>query len=212
MSLAKEKLLLYAVTDRKNKPLGEFYYDVELALKGGVTLLQLREKNLCEEDFIKEAKLLSKLCHSYSVPLIINDNISVALASSADGVHLGSSDMPIKKARELLPRDFIIGATAKTPTNAKAAEMSGADYLGVGAIFPSPTKKDAVRITKSTLKEISTEVLIPTVAIGGITLENLSELKGSGICGVAVVSALFSSENIEKTARELLEKAKEAIK
>ncbi len=203
LRFSKASLCLYAVTDRKDQSFADFYRDVENALKGGVTLVQLREKNLDRSTLIKEAETLVSLCHSFDVPLIINDDLSVALKSGADGVHLGREDMSVAEARRLSPDDFIIGATAKTVDQAEQAERDGADYLGVGAVFPSPTKKDAIRITREQLKEICSSVTIPAVAIGGIGKENIGALTGSGIDGVAVVSALFHKEDIRAAAVKL---------
>lgn len=209
MIFNKDMLLLYAVTD--NSWVGEktLYQQIEDALKGGVTIVQLREKSLDDESFVKEAIEVKELCHLYNVPLIINDNVSVALKSGADGVHVGLEDTPVSEIRKIVPRDFIVGATCKTVEQAKIAENSGADYMGVGAVFPSSTKENALRITKEQLKEICSSVSIPAVAIGGITAENVMEIKGGGIAGIAVVSAIFSAENIEKATQELKKKARE---
>ncbi len=200
MKFNKDMLQLYAVTDRSCNTRFSVYEQVEQALKGGVTIVQLREKELDEESFIAEAVKLRALCHSYNVPLIINDNLSVALESGADGIHVGIDDMPIAEIRRRTNADFIIGATAKTVSQAQAAQQMGADYLGIGAIFPSPTKPNAVRITAAQLDEIANSVDLPSVAIGGITLENACELNGTSVCGIAVVSALFSAPDIEAAA------------
>lgn len=180
---------------------------VEDALKGGVTMVQLREKNLAEDEFTSEAMMIKELCHRYNVPLIINDNVNVALKSGADGVHVGIEDEPVAEIRSRVGRDFIIGATAKTVEQAQAAEKAGADYLGVGAVFSSPTKKNAIRITIEKLRDICASVSIPAVAIGGIGLDNVMELKGGGMSGIAVVSAIFSAHDIESAAAELKKKA-----
>ena len=209
MIFNKEMLLLYAVTDSAWVGEKTLYQQIEDALKGGVTIVQLREKNLDEDAFVKEAIEVKKLCHRYNVPLIINDNVSVALKSGADGVHVGVEDTPVSEIRKVVPRDFIVGATCKTVEQAKIAENSGADYMGVGAVFPSSTKENALRITTEQLKEICSSVSIPAVAIGGITAENVMEIKGEGIAGIAVVSAIFSAENIEKATQELKKKARE---
>lgn len=211
MKFEKEMLLLYGITDRAWEGRQTLYEQVEEALKGGITILQLREKNLKEEDFIREAVEIRSLCHKYNVPLIINDNVQVAFKSGADGVHVGITDTPVAEIRELTGKNFIIGATAKTVEQAKEAEKSGADYLGVGAVFPSSTKKTAIRITKEELQKICSSVKIPAVAIGGITDENISEIKGVGMSGIAVVSAIFGAENIKEAAVELKEKAREAV-
>ena len=209
MIFNKEMLLLYAVTDSAWVGEKTLYQQIEDALKGGVTIVQLREKNLDEDAFVKEAIEVKKLCHRYNVPLIINDNVSVALKSGADGVHVGLEDTPVSEIRKVVPRDFIVGATCKTVEQAKIAEKSGADYMGVGAVFPSSTKENALRITTEQLKEICSSVSIPAVAIGGITAENVMEIKGEGIAGIAVVSAIFSAENIEKATQGLKKKARE---
>lgn len=211
MNFSKEMLLLYAVTDRSWVGRQSLYEQIEDALKGGVTIVQLREKNLANDDFVAEAVKIKELCHRYNVPLIINDNVDVALKSGADGVHVGIEDAPVNEIREKVGKDFIIGATAKTVEHAKAAEKAGADYLGVGAVFPSPTKKNAVRITTEQLKEICSSVSIPAVAIGGISLDNVSEIKGVGMDGIAVVSAIFAADDIQKKTAELKEKAKTVV-
>lgn len=209
MIFNKEMLLLYAVTDRSWVGEKTLYQQIEDALKGGVTIVQLREKNLDEDAFVKEAIEVKELCHRYNVPLIINDNVAVALKSGADGVHVGVEDAPVSEIRKIVPKDFIIGATCKTVKQAKIAENSGADYMGVGAVFPSATKENALRITKEQLKEICSSVSIPAVAIGGIKAENVEEIKGGGMCGIAVVSAIFSAENIQKATQELKKMARE---
>ena len=203
MSILKEQLLLYAVTDRTWVGRQTLLEQIEDALKGGVTLVQLREKDLEEAAFLREAIQAKELCHRYHVPLIINDNVEVALKSGADGVHVGIEDAPVAEIRKQAGKDFIIGATAKTIQQAQLAEASGADYLGVGAVFPSPTKKSAIRITNEQLNEICASVSIPAVAIGGITRDNLAQLKGSRIDGIAVVSAIFAAEDIKTAAEQL---------
>ena len=209
MKFSKDMLLLYAVTDRSWTQDQTLYDQIEAALKGGVTIVQLREKNLTEDEFVAEAIRVKELCSRYNVPLIINDNADVALKSGADGVHVGIEDTPVAELRQKVGKDFIIGATAKTVEQAQSAEKAGADYLGVGAVFPSPTKKNAIRITAEKLKEICSSVSVPAVAIGGISLDNVSEIKGCGMSGIAVVSAIFASDDIQKAASELKEKAKE---
>ena len=206
MKFEKQQLLLYAVTDRAWVGKQTLYEQVEDALKGGATIIQLREKELHEEAFLQEAKQLTTLCHSYNVPLIINDNVQIALESGADGVHVGIEDAPVAQIRKQTPPDFIIGATAKTVAQAQAAECAGADYLGVGAVFPSPTKQAAIRITNEQLRKICSSVSIPAVAIGGISLSNVDELSGGGMDGIAVVSAIFGAEHIEEATRELKNK------
>ena len=211
MKFTKESLLLYAVTDRAWTGKQTLLEQIESALKGGVTMIQLREKDMDEESFISEAINARKLCHKYNVPLIINDNLNVALKSGADGVHVGIEDTPVLEIRKKAGNDFIVGATAKTIEQAKIAEQSGADYLGIGAVYLSPTKTTAVRITKRQLYEIASSVSIPTVAIGGIELNNILELKGGGMDGFAVVSAIFGAKDIEAAAKLLKKKAKEVI-
>ena len=211
MKLSKDDLLLYAITDRRNLDKKMFFEKIEEALQGGVTILQLREKELDEDSFINEAIEVKNICRKHGVPLIINDNVNVALKSGADGVHVGIEDMPIDEIRRTVPDSFIIGATCKTVEQAQSAERLGADYMGVGAVFPSPTQKNAVRMTREQLKEICTSVSSPAVAIGGISLENVDELKGGGMSGIAVVSAVFSADDIQKAASLLKEKAKSLI-
>lgn len=211
MRLEKDRLLLYAVTDRSWTGKQSLYEQIEEALKGGVTMVQLREKLLSEDELVAEAIQIKELCHRYEVPLIINDNVDAALKSGADGVHVGIEDAPVSKIRKRAGDDFIIGATAKTTEQAKAAEAAGADYLGVGAVFPSPTKKNAIRITPQDLREICGSVAIPAVAIGGITGDNVSEIKGGGMAGVAVVSAIFAAQDIQKAAAELKRKVKAMV-
>lgn len=203
MKFEKDSLLLYAVTDRAWTGRQTLYEQIEDALKGGVTLVQLREKAMDQEAFIREAVSVGELCRRYHVPLIINDNVHVALESGADGVHVGTQDIPVSEIRKMTGSDFIIGATAKTVEQAKIAEAAGADYLGVGAVFPSPTKQNAIRITRDQLQEICRSVSIPAVAIGGITLDNMSEIAGGKMSGIAVVSAIFGAEDIQAAAKAL---------
>lgn len=211
MKFKKEMLLLYAVTDRKWTGEKTLYQQVEEALKGGATLIQLREKNMSQEEFLKEAREITELCHRYGTALIINDNVEVALKSGADGVHVGIEDTPVEEIRKMTPGDFIIGATAKTTEQAQRAEKEGADYIGVGAVFPSPTKKNAIRITLEQLKKISGSVRIPAVAIGGITYENAGTLRGGRMAGVAVVSAVFGAADIKKETARLKKKIQETV-
>lgn len=211
MKFDKSQLLLYAVTDRSWVGKKTFYEQIEDALIGGVTILQLREKQLEEEEFLHEAIKVKEICRRYNVPLIINDNVDIAMKSGADGVHVGIEDAPVAEIRKKAGADFIIGATAKTIEQAKAAEAAGADYIGVGAVFPSPTKKNAIRITRNRLHEICFSVSIPAVAIGGINLQNIDEIKGGGMAGIAVVSAIFATEDIKIAAAMLKEKVKGEI-
>lgn len=211
MKFNKEQLLLYAVTDRTWVGKQTFYEQIEDALKGGVTLLQLREKEMDEATFVEEALKVREICQRYQVPLIINDNVNVALKCGADGVHVGIEDTPVAEIRKKAGSDFIIGATAKTVEQARRAEREGADYLGVGAVFPSSTKENALRITTGQLKEICSSVSIPAVAIGGLNFENMEVLTGSGIHGVALVSAIFAAEDIKMTAEQYKKKVKMLI-
>lgn len=212
MKCAKENLLLYAVTDRHwldGRTLKEVVLE---SLEGGVTMLQLREKHLDEAHFLEEAKELQTLCRSWHVPFLINDNVEIALAMEADGVHVGQSDMAAGDVRKKLGDDKIIGVSAQTVEQALLAEKAGADYLGVGAVFPTSSKDDANEVTYETLKAICSAVSIPVVAIGGITQENVHRLAGSGICGAAVISAIYAEPNIKKAAAELKKAVKETIK
>ena len=212
MKFNKDMLLLYAVTDSSWVGKQTLLEQIEDALKGGVTIVQLREKKMDEEEFIEEAIEVRKLCHKYAVPLIINDNVDVALKSGADGVHVGIEDTPVAEIRKHVSDDFIIGATCKTVEQAKTAEENGANYMGVGAVFPSKTKTNAIRITNEKLREIVSSVSIPAVAIGGISHDNILEIKGSKVSGVAVVSAIFSADDIKTATSELKEKAKDVVK
>ena len=212
MNFTKKSLRLYAVTDRSWLHGETLYEQVEKALKGGVTLVQLREKELSEADFEQEAKELLELCHKYNVNLIINDNVALAAKVGADGVHIGQSDMGVEKARAILGKEKIIGVTAKTVEQALKAQAHGADYLGVGAVFGTTSKADATKLDHKVLKEICETVDIPVVAIGGITEENVTELAGNGICGVAVISAVFGQPDIEQATKELKEKVEGILK
>ena len=211
MNFCADQLLLYAVTDRAWVGRQTLTEQIEDALRGGVTMVQLREKELPEDAFTAEAVEVKALCHRYGVPLLIDDNVDVALKSGADGVHVGIEDTPVAEIRARAGRDFIIGSTAKTVEQARAAQAAGADYLGVGAVFPSPTKKNAVRITVEQLRDICGSVTIPAVAIGGISLDNIRELRGGGMRGVAVISALFGADDIAGAARALKQEALSAV-
>ena len=197
----KQQLLLYAITDRTWLNGTSLYEAVEESLKGGVTCLQLREKKLDTECFLEEARQLKPLCRSYGVPLIINDNVDIALKSDADGVHIGQSDGDIVETRARIGHDKILGVSAATVKEALEAERAGADYLGVGAVFPTNSKNDAENVSILTLRNICNAVSIPVVAIGGITLDNLSLLTDSGICGIAVISAIYAQKDIQTAAR-----------
>lgn len=203
MKCSKETMLLYAVTDRSWVGKQTLYEQVESALKGGATCIQLREKNLDEAAFLDEAVALKKLCGNYSVPLIINDNIGIAVKCGADGIHVGQSDMEAANVRRAVGDKMIIGVSAQTVEQALAAQRAGADYLGVGAVFPTSTKLDASEVSHQTLKEICAAVDIPVTAIGGINKSNIAELSGTGVDGVALVSAVFAAENIEEECRLL---------
>ena len=203
MKLTNEMLRLYAVTDRAWLRGRTFLEQVEDALRGGATMVQLREKALDEDAFLREAIALAKLCHRYGVPLLINDNVEIARRSGADGVHVGQEDMAAAEVRGILGSDMIVGVTAKTVEQALRAQDSGADYLGSGAVFGSSTKLNAKPMTRETLSAITHAVSIPVVAIGGIHSGNILELAGTGIAGVAVVSGIFAAENIEEECRLL---------
>ena len=208
----KEDLLLYAVTDRSWLNGETLYAQVEKALKGGVTFVQLREKALDEQAFLEEAKEIQKLCAQYHVPFVINDNVEIAAQIGADGVHVGQSDMEAGDVRKKLGPDRIIGVSAQTVEQAVRAQERGADYLGVGAVFQTGSKADAVEVSHETVRAITEAVDIPVIAIGGITKDNVSELSGTGICGIAVISAIFAQEDIEGAARVLKERTEAAVK
>ena len=211
MKCDKKDLLLYAVTDRSWLKGKTLYQQVEEALKGGTTFVQLREKTLDEAAFLQEAIQIKELCKMYNVPFVINDNIEIALAMNADGVHIGQSDMALSEARAKLGPDKIIGVSAQTVEQALEAQEKGADYLGVGAVFPTGSKADAVEVSHQTLKAICKAVSIPVVAIGGISEANVMQLSGTGICGVAVISAIFSKQDITKASIDLKEKVQEMV-
>ncbi len=207
MNCRPEDMLVYAVTDRAWLKGENLKDQVEKALKGGVTFVQLREKNLDRRLFLEEAAAIKELCDSFHVPFVINDDVEIALASGADGVHVGQKDMDVKEARRRLGPGKIIGVSCKTVEQAKAAEAGGADYLGVGAMYPTDTKSDTSQVTVETLKAICRAVDIPVVAIGGIRADRIQPLKGTGADGVAVVSAIFGQPDIEAAARRLKETA-----
>ena len=211
----KKSLLLYAVTDRawlgKNFCCEILSDAVLQAIEGGATLIQLREKELSEKEFLDEAFTIKEICASKKIPLIINDNVKIAKETDACGVHIGQSDMELKEARKILGAEKIIGVSCQTVEQALQAEKNGADYLGVGAIFSTSTKADADNVSISTLKEICLAVKIPVVAIGGISLQNMSQLKGSGIAGVSVISAIFAQKDICGATRELKSSAEKLI-
>ena len=203
MKLDKNSLLLYAVTDSRwlnGEPLNKA---VEKALVGGATFIQLREKELDSEHFLLRAEEIKELCHKFKVPFVINDNVEVALKVNADGVHVGQSDMEAGNVRALLGEDKILGVSAQNVEQALLAERSGADYLGVGAVFSTGTKADAEDVSFDTLEAICKAVSIPVIAIGGISKDNILKLAKSGICGVAVVSAIFAEDDIVSATSHL---------
>ncbi|MCD8300652.1 MAG: thiamine phosphate synthase [Clostridiales bacterium] len=203
MNCEKKDLILYAVTDRSWLGQKTLAQQVEEALMGGITMLQLREKSLGKEEFLAEAREIKELCDRYGVPLIINDDVEIAGAVDAAGVHLGQEDMDPGEARKILGPEAIIGVSARTAEQALLAQQLGADYLGVGDVFGTATKGDAKRISRETLAAICHAVDIPVAAIGGITAENVTQLKGSGIAGVAIVSAVFAQKNIKNATEQL---------
>ena len=200
---------LYFITDSTNYNEEEFLFRVEEALKGGATLLQLREKEKTTREYIDLAEKVHSITKKYNVPLIIDDRVDVALAIDAEGVHVGQSDMPVCIARKLMGEDKIVGATTKTVPQAKEAFEQGADYLGVGAIYPTTTKVKTVLTSVDTLKEICESVPIPANAIGGLNKDNIDVLKGIPIAGICVVSAIMKAENPKQATAELKERAKE---
>lgn len=198
-----KSLLLYAVTDRHWLDGRTLYEVVKESLDGGATFMQLREKTLDEETFYQEAVELQALCKEYGVPFVVNDDVDIAVRMNADGVHVGQSDMEAGDVRALIGPDKILGVSAQTVEQAKLAEERGADYLGVGAVFPTGSKDDAEDVPFETLKEICQAVSIPVIAIGGITEGNTPALAGSGICGIAVISAIYAQKDIKKATEDL---------
>lgn len=211
MKCDKKDLLLYAVTDRYWTGKQTLYQQVEDCLKGGATFVQLREKTLDEENFLKEAVEIQELCRRYNVPFVVNDNVEIAIAMNADGVHVGQSDMEAGDVRSKLGEEKIIGVSAQTVEQARLAEARGADYLGVGAVFPTGSKDDADDVSHETLKAICEAVSIPVIAIGGIGAHNVKELSGTGICGIAVISAIFAQPDIESATRKLKNLTQEMV-
>ena len=203
MKCDKRYMLLYAVTDRAWTGEQTLYEQVEAALKGGVTCVQLREKEMDETVFLQEAKDICALCHRYGVPFIVNDNVDAAIACQADGIHVGQEDMAAGEVRRRVGDAMILGVSVHTVEEARRAVRDGADYLGLGAVFPTSTKTDVDQMTNETLRAICDAVDVPVVAIGGINRGNLLKLSGSGVDGVALVSAIFSAEDIEDTCRKL---------
>lgn len=203
MKCDKRHMLLYAVTDRAWTRKQTLYQQVEAALKGGVTCVQLREKELNETAFLQEARAICALCRRYKVPFIVNDNVDIAVACGADGIHVGQEDMKAEEVRRLVGEDIILGVSVHTVEEARQAVQNGADYLGLGTVFPTSTKTDAEQMSGNMLRAICDTVNVPVVAIGGINQNNLLRLSGSGVDGVALVSAVFSAEDIEKACRKL---------
>ena len=211
MKCDKKSFRLYAVTDRTWLNDETLYEQVEKAIKGGVTFVQLREKSMDKKSFLNEAENIQKLCKKHNIPFVINDNVEVAKAINADGVHVGQSDMETGNARTMLGEDKIIGVSVQSVEQALLAEKQGADYLGVGAVFPTSSKADADAVSYETLKAICKAVKIPVVAIGGICADNISALSGSGISGIAVISAIFAAKDIEAAAKHLKQLTAEVV-
>lgn len=207
----EKSLLLYAVTDRHWTGEKTLFQQTEEAIKGGATFVQIREKNLDEQEFEEEAIRLKKLCGKYKIPFVINDNVQLAKKIDADGVHIGQDDMNLLEARKILGEQKIIGVSAQTVEEAVLAENQGADYLGVGAVFQTGSKDDAIEVPLETLKKICKAVKIPVVAIGGITKDNVSKLKDSGICGISVISAIFAQKDITAATKDLKERVKKML-
>lgn len=211
MKIDKESLRLYVITDRTWIKESSLEEQVEEALKGGATFLQLREKQLSDDEFLEQAKKIKYITDKYKIPLVINDNVEIAIKSDADGVHIGQKDMNASKVRTLIGDDKIIGVSANTVETAILAQKQGADYIGVGAAFKTSTKKDASTISLETIKNICNSVDIPVVAIGGINEENALNLKNSGIDGICCISAIFSKENIYEAAKNLDDLSKQIV-
>ena len=211
MKCDKKDLLLYAVTDRSWLRNQTLYEQVEEALRGGATFIQLREKKLGYDEFLEEAKQIQKLCKEYKVPFVINDNVEIAKQIGADGVHVGQDDMESGKVRTLLGEDKIIGVSAHNVEEALLAQANGADYLGVGDVFNTTSKDDVSTLNHEVLKEICKAVSIPVIAIGGINEENVLKLAGTGICGVAVISAIFAKDDIKEATKLLRQKVEKMV-
>ena len=211
MRCNKRHMLLYAVTDRAWAGKETLYEQVEAALKGGVTCVQLREKELDETAFLQEAKELCALCRRYGVPFIVNDNVEIAIACGADGIHVGQEDLAAGEVRRRVGENMILGVSVHTVEEARQAVRDGADYLGLGAVFPTNTKTDVEQMPNETLRAICDAVDVPIVAIGGINRGNILKLAGSGVDGVALVSAIFSAEDIEGACRELRAMSEEMV-
>ena len=204
-------MTLYAVTDRAWVGRQSLYEQIEAAINGGATCIQLREKKLGEIEFLKEATEISALCKSRGVPLIINDNVDIAVKCGADGVHVGQDDMSVAQVRRIVGSEMIIGASAHSVEEALEAVKNGADYLGAGAVFATSTKSDTNILPMETLKDICRAADVPVVAIGGINKENIMKLSGSGVDGVALVSAVFSADDIEQECRLLLKLSEQMV-
>ena len=211
MNCTRQQLLLYAVTDRHWLGEKSLYQVVEESLQGGATFIQLREKQLDRPAFLQEAKEIKTLCRRYGVPFVIDDDVDLALEVDADGVHVGQSDMEAGNVREKLGPDKIVGVSARTVEQALLAQQRGADYLGVGAVFPTGSKDDAKLLDHQVLRDICDAVSIPVIAIGGITRENVQELAGTGICGVAVISAIYGQSDVRQAAREMKKKVADMV-
>ncbi len=211
MKCDKKHMLLYAVTDRAWTEEKTLYQQVEEALRGGVTCVQLREKEMDYEEFLQEAKEIHALCLQYGVPFIVNDNVEVAVACGAEGIHVGQEDMSAGDVRRRVGDGMILGVSVHTVEEARKAVRNGADYLGLGAVFPTRTKDDVDQMPGETLRAICEAVDVPIVAIGGINRSNIGKLAGSGVDGVALVSAIFSAVDIENTCRELRKLAERMV-
>ncbi len=213
MNFSKDNMLLYAVTDRAYEKDGyNLYNQLEDALKGGVTCVQIREKNISDDEFYSVSKEISSLCKKYNVPLLVNDNIKIAKEINADGVHIGQDDMSLEDVRKILGDNKIIGVTVHTKKEAEKAILDGADYLGIGAMFSTFTKTDVDVKDYNLVKEICEYSKIPVVAIGGINYNNMEELKGLSLDGIALVSEIFSQKDIKNHCKKLLNKSKEVFK
>ena len=208
----RSAMLLYAVTDRAWTGKQTLMEQVAAALRGGATCVQLREKQLDRAAFLEEALEIGRLCREAGVPFLVNDDVRIAAESGADGAHVGQSDMEAGEARALLGEEAILGVSVRTVEQALAAERAGADYLGVGAVFATATKADAAEVSREALRAICAAVKIPVVAIGGISRENLPSLAGTGIDGVALVSAIFGAGDIEAACRDLKKLSEEAVR
>ena len=212
MKCDKKTMLLYAVTDRAWTGRQSLYEQVEAALKGGATCIQLREKKLNGEEFLREAIEMAALCKKYKVPFLINENVEIAMKCHADGVHVGQEDMEASRVRQRVGKDMIIGVSVHSVEEAMEAVKNGADYLGVGAVFSTSTKTDAEVLPKEVLRDICSAVEIPVVAIGGISKANISQLSGTGVDGVALVSAIFAAEDIAGECRLLRKLSEEMVR